>query len=112
MQWIDANAEAHEQQKQRGMRHAPEPVLGVCYRSECNRFRVAAESLAGPPELREWSLWDMTGAAPMVLMSGFKSSTVAMRAGGGVAASRGLRVVLRLAAIGRAVAAGVRRLTA
>lgn len=116
MQWIDVNEEAVLQDARRGVVAAPGRTLGVCYRSECHRFRVAADDLAKPAEEREWSLWDMTGAAPIVLMAGFKSQTVAMRAGDGVGESRGLRIVLRLAAIGRvigrAAAAGVRRLTA
>lgn len=114
MQWIDVNAEAHEQQMRAhgSSRGGREPILGVCYRSECHRFRVAADDLSKPAEARLWAVWDMTGAAPMMLMSGLKSHTVAMRAGAGAAASRGLRVALRLAAIGRAMLAGMRRLMA
>jgi len=110
MQWIDANAEEHEQRARQGLK-GPKPILGVCYRSECGRFRVAANRHDVPEVDRTWSLWDMTGPTPMRLGEG-KSLTVAMRAGEAVAVSRALRVGLRLAAIGRAVWAGVRRLTA
>lgn len=111
MQWIDANEEDHADRLQRGM-VGPRPVLGVCYRSDCGRFRVAANGLSGPPELRVWTVWDMTGAEPMAMMRDFKSNAAAMRAAEAMAESRGFRVALRLAAIGRAVWAGVRRLTA
>jgi len=46
------------------------------------------------------------------MMRDFKDNTSAMRAAEAMAESRGFRVALRLAAIGRAVWAGVRRLTA
>jgi len=111
MQWIDANEEDHADRLQRGM-VGPRPVLGVCYRSECGRFRVAANRTNVPEVDRVWTVWDMTGAAPMAMMRDFKSNTAAMRAAEAMAASRVLRVALRLAAFGRAVWTGVRRLTA
>ena len=112
MQWIDANLEDAERRDQQSGYKGPRPVLGVCYRSECGRFRVAASGISGLPELCAWTVWDMTGAAPMAMMRDFRSNTAAMRAAEAMAESRGFRVALRLAAIGRAVWAGVRRLTA
>ena len=111
MQWIDANEEDAARRDAQAGYVGPKPILGVCYRSGCGRFRVAANRHDVPEVERMWSLWDMTGATPMRLGEG-QSLTVAMRAGEAVAASRALRVGLRLAAIGRAVWAGVRRLTA
>lgn len=112
MQWIDANAESAEMRHFRDGRGGPEPILGVCYRSECGRFRVAANRHDIPATERVWTVWDMTGAAPMAMMRDFRSNTAAMRAAEAMAESRGFRVALRLAALGRAVWAGVRRLTA
>ena len=111
MQWTDANVEAHERNLARGTR-GPEPISDINYRSECGRYRVTIADIHAAEEARTWIVWDMTGAQPIALMDGFRSSTVAKRAAEGIAASRGLRIVLRLAAIGRAVVAGVRRLTA
>jgi len=111
MQWTDANIERWESERRQG-RVYPEPERGVCYASSCGRWRVAASALDVPAEDRTWTVWDMTGAAPMAMMRGFNSHTVAMRAAEAMAESRGFRVALRLAAIGRAVWAGVRRLTA
>ena len=111
MQWIDANIEAWEQHRAMG-RVYPEPERGVCYASDCKRWRVAAASLNVPAEDRTWTVWDMTGVAPMAMMQGFRDNTSAMRAAEAMAESRGFRVALRLAALGRAVWAGVRRLTA
>ena len=112
MQWIDANLEDAERRDMQSGYKGPRPVLGVCYRSDCGRFRVAASGLAGPPDSRTWTVWDMTGAVPMAMMRDFRDNTSAMRAAEAMAGSRGFRVALRLAAIGRAVWAGVRRLTA
>ena len=112
MQWIDANAEDAARRDAMIGYEGPKPVLGVCYRSECRRFRIAAHRHDVPEVERVWTAWDMTGIAPTPMVLGCKSLTVAMRAGEAVAASRVLRVALRLAAIGRAVAASVRRLTA
>lgn len=112
MQWIDANAEDAARRDARAGYEGPRPVLGVCFRSECGKYRVASGELFGPAELRVWTVWDMTGIAPTPMIRGCKSLAVAQRAGEAVAASRVLRVGLRLAAIGRAVAASVRRLTA
>lgn len=111
MLWVDANLEKWERSKAQG-RIYPEPERGVCYASACGRWRVAVADSKAAAEDRTWTVWDMTGVAPVAMMQGFLSHTVAMRAADGMDASRGLRVALRLAAIGRAVWAGVRRLTA
>ena len=112
MQWIDANEEDAQRRDAVAGYKGPRPVLGVCYRSECGRFRVAANRVNVPEVDRVWTVWDMTGAAPMAMMRDFRSNTAAMRAAEAMAESRGFRVALRLAALGRAVWAGVRRLTA
>jgi hypothetical protein len=111
MQWTDANVEAHERNMARGTR-GPDPITDINYRSECNRYRVTVADLHTPAEARTWIVWDMTLGQPAALADGFKSSVSAMRAAEAMAESRGFRVALRLAAIGRAVWAGVRRLTA
>lgn len=111
MQWIDANAERVEQLRKRGAQ-LPEghgPALGVNFRSECGQWRVSVADLHAAEDARTWVVWDMTGVAPMLMMAGFKSSTVAFRAAEGIAESRVLRVALRLWAVGRAVAASARR---
>ena len=111
MQWTDANIEHWEQSRAQG-RVYPEPERGVGYASGCKRWRVAASARNVPAEERRWTVWDMTGVAPMAMMQGFRDNVSAMRAAEAMAQSRGFRVALRLAAIGRAVWAGVRRLTA
>ena len=112
MQWIDANLEDAERRDMQSGYKGPRPVLGVCYRSEDGRFRVTANRHNVPEAERVWTVWDMTSAAPMAMMRDFRDNTSAMRAAEAMAASRGFRVALRLAALGRAVWAGVRRLTA
>ena len=102
MQWIDSHAEAP----------ARHPIPEVNYRSACSRYRVTATDISVAPEVREWIVWDMTTGQPTALMHGLKSHTVAMRAADGIAANRGLRIALRLTAVGRAIVATVRRLTA
>jgi hypothetical protein len=111
MQWTDANLAQWTADRASG-RVYPEPERGVCFASDCGRFRVAAAALNVPAEDRTWIVWDMTGVSPVPMMSGFHSHTVAMRAAEAMGESRGFRVALRLAAIGRAVWAGLRRLTA
>jgi hypothetical protein len=111
MQWIDVNAEAHQRSLDRGETgHASH--LNACFRSECRRYRVAVNDLRADTVDQTWTVWDMTGAAPMAMVRGLKSCASAMRFGDAVAESRALRVALRLGAVGRAVWAGVRRLTA
>lgn len=112
MQWTDANEEDAQRRDAMAGYKGPRPVLGASYRSECHRYRVTANRHDVPEVDRTWTVWDMTGAAPMAMMRGCKSLAVARRAAEAVAASRALRVALRLAALGRAVWAGVRRLTA
>jgi len=112
MQWTDANIEQWEAYRANGEFLSPRPERGVCYVSDCKRWRVALNSLAAPAEERTWSVWNMAGIAPVAMMTNLKSNTVAMRAAEVMAESRVLRVTLRLAAIGRAVWAGMRRLTA
>ena len=111
MQWTDANIEQWEQLRAQG-RIYPEPERGVAYVSDCKRWRVTVAARNVPAEERTWTVWDLTGVSPVPMMQGFNSHTVAMRAAEAMAESRGFRVALRLAAIGRAVWAGVRRLTA
>lgn len=111
MQWIDANLAQWTADRASG-RVYPEPERGVCFETACKRWRVAASALDVPAEDRTWIVWDMTGVSPVPMMAGFHSHTVAIRAAEGMAESRGLRAALRLAAIGRAVWAGLRRLTA
>jgi len=110
MQWTDANIEQWEQLRAQG-RIYPEPERGVAYVSDCKRWRVTVAATNVPAEERTWTVWEM-GAAPMPMVLGLQSHTVAMRAAEAVARSRALRVALRLASLGRAVWAGVRRLTA
>jgi hypothetical protein len=112
MQWTDANQAEWKEYLANGEMLSPRPETGVCFESSCKRYRVAASSLHVPAAARTWTVWDMTGAAPMAMMRDFKDNTSAMRAAEAMAESRGFRVALRLAAIGRAVWAGVRRLTA
>jgi hypothetical protein len=112
MQWIDVNAEAHERDQSRGIMRADGPHLNVCFRSPCHRYRVAVNDIRVNTADQTWTVWDMTGAAPMAMVRGLKSTASAMRFGDAVAESRALRVALRLGAVGRAVWAGVRRLTA
>jgi hypothetical protein len=111
MQWIDVNAEAFARANRTGNTRSA-PVLGVCFASECKRFRIAASDLHVSELDRTWTVWDMTGAAPMAMVRGLKSTASAMRFGDAVAESRALRVALRLGAVGRAVWAGARRFTA
>jgi hypothetical protein len=112
MQWIDVNAEAHERDMSRGILRTDEQHLGVCFRSPCHGFRLAVDDLRAAELDRTWTVWDMTGAAPMAMVRGLKSLPSAQRFGDAVAESRALRVALRLGAVGRAVWAGVRRLVA
>jgi hypothetical protein len=109
MQWIDVNAEAHARDQSQRVEG---PILGVCFRSECKRYRVAVNDIRVDTADQTWTVWDMTGAAPMAMVRGLKSTASAMRFGDAVAESRALRVALRLSAVGRAAWAGVRRLTA
>jgi hypothetical protein len=112
MQWIDVNAEAHARDLSQGIMRVEGPILNVCFRSECRRYRVAVNDIRAAELDRTWTVWDMTGAAPMAMARGLKSLPSAQRFGDAVAESRALRVALRLGAVGRAVWAGVRRLTA
>jgi hypothetical protein len=112
MQWIDVNAEAASTRDRVQGHSGPAPILNVCFRSECHRYRLAVNDLRAPELDRTWAVWDMTGAAPLAMIRGLKSLASAQRFGDAVAESRALRVALRLGAVGRAVWAGVRRLTA